>query len=284
MLVRQNSPAPAPWRDRFTEHIGAMQPPVFSLATAHPEPGAAAGAVVPRVRTCVFRGLWATLPENDRNQAEKNPPAYVSDLPVFTTDGRMEKMGEILATGVSPSLPATEPPSGGGGPVEAVWWASQAGTQWRVRGHAWVLGPDIETDDPGARAAREAILPRMRAAGGAGEEREWSWRREVTAHFGNLSPQMRGSFRNPPPGRPVTAPPGEGEGLGQRVDDLEDELARHNFRVLIIVPTEVDQTDLSDAEQPRRWLYSYRGPQRLDQQGKPGVEVLGDWEKVEVWP
>jgi hypothetical protein len=93
---------------------------------------------------------------------------------------------------------------------------------------------------------------------------------------------MRGSFKAPPPGTPVAYHTEKGEGLGQRVDDLEDEAARRNFRVVVIVPDEVDQVDLRDELRPRRWLYVYRG---ADGESKlPGGEVIGEWEKVEVWP
>ncbi|KAJ9137232.1 Zn 2cys6 transcription factor [Pleurostoma richardsiae] len=273
------STAPAPWRSLFLEHIGTMKLPTFVLSTLHPArtSGDSVAAAHPRARTCVFRGLWAELPPaGDRNPAPRNPPLYASDLPAFTTDARMQKAPEIAG-------------SGGGGPVEAVFWAPGAQTQWRVRGAAWVLGPDA--DGEGDEAARAALLARMRrrsaSAGEAGgkeeeEERHWSWAREVTGHFGNLAPGMRGSFRNPPPGTPRNVPPGEGEGLGQKVEDLEDPLARENFRVVVIVPEEVDQVDLSDPEDVRRYLYTYVGPA-----GKvlhDGAEIVGEWEKVELWP
>jgi len=267
----------APWRETFLKHINSMSQATFVLSTLHPLPAASesttpspapavAAAVVPRARTCICRGLWASLPANDKNPAPRNPAVWESDLPVLTTDVRMEKAGEL---GV------------GGGPVEAVWWVEGPATQWRVRGTAWVLGPDVEGEE-GVRA-REAILGRMRrGAGEAAGEAGWSWKREVTAHFGNLSPIMRGTFRSPPPGTPVAIPPEDGFGLGQEVDDLDDEIARSNFRVVVIVPTEVDQVDLSDRSRPRRWLYTYRG--RPFQTKQPGGEVIGDWEKVEVWP
>ncbi|KAF3345607.1 Protein YIP5 [Verticillium dahliae VDG2] len=111
--------------------------------------------------------------------------------------------------------------------------------------------------------------------------------REVTAHFGNLSPVMRGTFRNPPSGTPVAAgPPAEGEGLGQVVTDLEDEVARANFRVVVVVPDEVDRVDLSDPKRGRRWLYRRVGGGNDDAGGDtvPGAIREGDWEKVEVWP
>jgi len=150
-----------------------------------------------------------------------------------------------------------------------------------MRGTAWVLGPDIGGDGEGARAARDALRARMWTRG-EGED-GWSWEREVTAQFGNLSPGMRGTFRSPPPGRPRALPvEGDGLGLGQTVWDLQDPVARRNFRVVVIVPEEVDQVDLSDMTAPKRWLYVYRGASYKST--RPGGEVIGEWEKIEVWP
>ena len=93
---------------------------------------------------------------------------------------------------------------------------------------------------------------------------------------------MRGSFRGPPPGTPVAYHAGKGEAVGQRLEGVEDGMARRNFRVVVIVPDEVDQVDLSDEERPRRWLYVYRG---LEGESKvPGGALIGEWEKVELWP
>lgn len=187
----------------------------------------------------------------------------------------MEKAGEVIDTAREVSAGKT----GGGGPVEAVWWVEEFGTQWRVRGRAFVLGPDVETEE--GRATRDVLDSRMRKREGAGDE-DWSWKKEITAHFGNLSPVMRGTFRGPPSGQPIAIPAEEGQELGQEVDDLEDEVARKNFRVMVIVPDEVDQVDLSDQKRPRRWLYTYRG--RSWQSKEAGGEVIGEWEKVEVFP
>lgn len=180
--------------------------------------------------------------------------------------------------------------SGGGAVVEAMFWAREHGVQWRVRGRAYVLAPDIESS-PAGREVMALLKSRMRRLSSspsspppssspqaAGEEKEWSFAREITAHFGNLSPLMRGSFRNPPPGRPVSSPPAEGGNppLGQKVTDLHDPIARANFRVVVIVPDELDQTDLSDPEHGRRWIHTFLGTGH----GK----AQGGWETVEVWP
>ncbi|CAK7263671.1 hypothetical protein SEPCBS119000_000601 [Sporothrix epigloea] len=268
--------AAAPWREQFIQQLSQMPMALCAVSSLHPS---AEAATVPRVRNCVCRGLWASLPENPRNPAPRNPAVYESDLPVFTTDVRMEKAAEIEASE---------------GSVEAVWWASEAGTQWRVRGRAWLLGPEIDT--PAAEKAQTAIQKHMRRI--SGSTAEWNWAREITAHFGNLSPGMRGTFRNPAPGKPRPArgtagneQPGEGLGKPVGNDELDDPAARTNFRVCVIVPEEVDQVDLSDSKDPRRWLYTYVGEGEKGEDGgcqaanAPGAdEIINGWAKRELWP
>ncbi|KAI0817283.1 pyridoxamine 5'-phosphate oxidase-domain-containing protein [Xylaria sp. FL0064] len=349
------SPAPptaAPWRRLFLSHLESMESPEFALSTlrrasavSHSHSGhntrdrggrrpssiLAAPPYFPRVRTCIYRGLWTHLPANPKNDAPLNPEGvWESDLLTFTTDARMEKMEELWddgfdldlrsgRRGTDPGSPTTakvgeelweeglarmkgkspsseEPPkttreqklkgSGGGAAVEAAFWVREHGVQWRVRGRAYVLAPDIESS-PEGREVVTLLKSRMRRLAsppdttGHGEkekeDREWSFAREITAHFGNLGPVMRGTFRNPPPGRPVSLPvEGEGLKLGQKVTDLEDPIARANFRVVVIVPDELDQADLSDPEHPRRWIHTYVG--------SSGGKGHGEWETVEVWP
>lgn len=140
--------------------------------------------------------MWAELPGNKHNDAPKNDTIYESDMPTFTTDVRMQKVEELFASseGHATSEGQTHG-SGGGGPVEAVWWIKDAGTQWRIRGEAYVVAPDIEGDgeqSSGVRTVKSKIGERMRHVkeGSAG----WSWGKELTAHFGNVSPGMRGKF------------------------------------------------------------------------------------------
>ncbi|KAM4064667.1 pyridoxamine 5'-phosphate oxidase domain-containing protein [Hirsutella rhossiliensis] len=260
----------APWRSTFLSHVRQQDSPVFvlsSLHTADPSSSSpsAARRVTPRARTVVFRGMWAGLPVNPKNPAELNPDVYQTHLPTLTTDARMDKTPELMA------LSASAGQSGGGGPVEAVFWVAAVQTQWRLRGRAYVIGPDINSER--AASVRDALTPYMRGTGAVGP---WSWSRELTAHFGNLSPLMRGSFKNPPPGTPLGRKPGQEQGpsLGQKVDDLEDSVARSNFRVVVIVPDEVERLDLSDPENGRRWNYK----------AKDGTDGAGAWEVTELWP
>ncbi|KAK3491711.1 hypothetical protein B0T13DRAFT_450525 [Neurospora crassa] len=305
---RQPLPStPPPWRAPFLSHLTSLPPSsrTFVLSTLHPLPPSLSSTstptpvsstipVLPRARTCVYRSLWAQLEANPHNPAELNPPGvFESDMIAFTTDARMEKAAEIVDTASEERIEAGGEMTGGGGPVEAVFWIESAKdpatgedkkvmTQWRIRGSAWLLGPDLDSE--GAKKVREVLRQRMRRLEGKTQEDEeqWSWSREVTAHFGNLNPVMRGTFRGPPPGQPVAFPPGKEERLGQEVVDLQDEVARKNFRVVVIVPTEVDQVDLSDAKRARRWLYLWRG--NTYHAKEAGGEVEGEWEKVEVWP
>ncbi|PSR78544.1 pyridoxamine 5'-phosphate oxidase-domain-containing protein [Coniella lustricola] len=300
-----STPAAAPWRAQFLSDISQMDQPSFTFTSLHHS----SSGVVPRGRTCIYRGLWASLPPNDKNTAKRNPNLFESDMPVLTSDARMAKVPELYA-----SLPSSANSngnhasdadvshSGGGGPVEAMFWAVPTGTQWRIRGRAWVLAAnDISGSSEGAQAVRTALLARMRAASdkssddsnGNGnsnsnsngqQDGDWDWEREVNAQFGNLGPGMRGSFKNPSPGTPRANAPKAGEGLGQKVGDelLEDEIARRNFRVVVIVPEEVDLVNLKDPADQRRWLYTYVGEGA--QASKPGAKIEGEWEVVELWP
>jgi hypothetical protein len=176
-----------------------MNPPQFVLSTLAAAPPGSPTPYVPRARFCIFRGFWAELPENDKNDAPKNPRVYESDLPTFTTDVRMEKVGQIFGTGAGHADKQEQTQgSGGGGPVEAVWWTEEVGTQWRVKGRAFIVAPDIEDaeESSGVRTVKSEIGRRMRIVDGT-KEKEWSWARELTGAFGNQSPAIKGSHYHP---------------------------------------------------------------------------------------
>lgn len=251
----------APWRSQFLSHV--KETPIFTLSTLHTNghsPSAGGTALSPRSRTVVFRGMLGGLDPNPKNTAKLNPATWESDMLTITTDDRMEKIPEVLG----PSGSSSKSQSGRGGPVEAVFWFPEAKTQWRLRGHAYVVGPDIDTE--AGAPVRDALEGQMRRVGNDA----WSWGAELTAHFGNLSPTMRGTFRNPPPGTAITEKPEEGYSLGQKVEELEDEIARRHFRVLVVVPDDVDQVDLTDPERGRRWNHKLGESQT--------------WKSTELWP
>jgi hypothetical protein len=64
--------------------------------------------------------------------------------------------------------------------------------------------------------------------------------------------------------------------LGATVSQLDDPVARKNFRLVIIVPDEVEQTDLSDPAKARRFRYTF------DQSGN--TRANGGWKVDELWP
>jgi pyridoxamine 5'-phosphate oxidase len=276
----------APWRPLFLSHLSKMDSPEFVFTSLQPsEDKSSPTPYVPRARYCVYRGLWAELPENKHNEAPQNDRVYESDLLTFTSDVRMSKIPEIFASSQGHGEVSQSQGSGGGGPVEAVFWVKDVMTQWRFRGEAYVVGQDIEgpgSESSGTRAVKHKIGERMRVIKEEGKK-DWSWQTEVTAHFGNLSPGMRGSFKNPVPGSRVSLPPADKAlSLGQKVTDLHDEVARRNFRVVIIKPNEVEQLDLTEPDKARRWRFTYVGPNR----GRPGqmADGIGEWEKEELWP
>lgn len=197
----------------------------------------------------------------------------------------MQKVSDLFTTGPGKAKHEEQMVGcGGGGPVEAVFWVDEVKVQWRIRGTAWVVARDVEAEvgehgeTSGVRTLKAEIGERMRIVD---QEKvpEWSWAKELTAHFGNCSPGMRGSWRNPPPGTPVKGEPDEDHKLGQQVDDLEDPVARENFRVVIIKPDLVESVDLTDPKKSRRHLYTFV----VEDDAEKGVKK-GDWKEEILWP
>jgi hypothetical protein len=127
-----------------------------------------------------------------------NEQVFESDLLTFTSDVRMAKIPELFASGRGHGDESQSQGSGGGGPCEAVFWVKETMTQWRVAGRAFVLAGDVEEgegkeESSGVRTLKSEVGARMRCLT---EEKkgEWSWSRELTAHFGNVSPGMRGRY------------------------------------------------------------------------------------------
>lgn len=190
---------PAPWKAAFLEHVNQhMDSPEFVLSTLHPAPAGSPTPYIPHARFCIFRGMWAELPENKHYDGPKNEKIFESEMPTFTTDIRMEKAGEIMQTspgGHGDELEKKETfGSGGGGPVEAVFWVKEKQIQWRVKGKAYMVGPDCEgegQENSGVRTVKSELGKRLHVVQ-PGREADWSWATELTNHFGNMSPGMRG--------------------------------------------------------------------------------------------
>jgi hypothetical protein len=88
-----------------------------------------------------------------------------------------------------------------------------------------------------------------------------------------------GSFRNPLPGQPRSQLPSNPDlRLGQKVTNLHDPVARENFRVVLILPEEVEQLDLSDLDDVRRRKWTLV----MGEDDEDGPH--GQWEEAEIWP
>ena len=206
----------------------------------------------------------------------------------------MNKTFDIFATGKGKgTLAQSRSGTGGGGPVEAVFWVKDVMTQWRVRGKCWLIAADdVEGGDESAQnsgtVSMKAELGRyLRPVGDhAAQEGQWSWKREIENNFENLSPMMRGSFKNPEPGKPISSgKDNAGEALGQKGGHLsEEDLARSNFRVAIITPEEVEQVDLSDPANSKRWIYSLAEEAGGTDAGGEHSKAVKEWNVVETWP
>ncbi|KAF2083147.1 hypothetical protein K490DRAFT_52411 [Saccharata proteae CBS 121410] len=265
--------APAPWKSTFLEHVNKMESPEFVFSSLAAAPAGSAVPYVPRARYCIFRGFWAELPENKHNDAPMNERVYESEMPTFTSDVRMLKIPQVFASSAGKAEKEEQwQGSGGGGPVEAVWWVKETGSQWRMKGEAFVVGPDIEGEESsGVRTVKSEVGSRMRVVKEEGQA-DWSWAKELTGHFGNNSPGLRGTFRAPPPGQPVDRPYDDKKlKLGTKVEELDDPVARKNFRVVVIKPEEVEQTDLSDPATARRYRYKFDAE-------------TAEWKSEETWP
>ena len=219
---------------------------------------------------------------------------YESDCPTFTTDARMSKAYDIFATGKDKaSLEQSRSGSGGGGPVEAVYWIKDTRTQWRIKGKCWLVAADDieggkEAQNSGTVSVKAEVgrYMRMRDGSDDGSIRDWSWKREVENTFENCSPMMRGSFKNPPPGRPLSEGRNEdaGEALGQVAGHLRDEpLARKNFRVCIITPEQVEAVDLSDLAHCTRQVWTLADGAGGPKSSRPS-DSIREWSMVETWP
>ncbi|EER38341.1 conserved hypothetical protein [Histoplasma capsulatum H143] len=161
----------------------------------------------------------------------------------------------------------------GGGPIEAVFWVKDAMTQWRIKGRAFVIGN--ESCDAGELWSREIFSD--------GGYTRWTWEKEITANFANLSPTMRGSFKNPSPGTSRSEPPSDPSlKLGLTLDDIHDPVARANFRVVVIVPEEVESVDLTSPENFKRMRWTLT--KRIEKNEDSGEAGVATWEATELWP
>ncbi|KAL4872542.1 hypothetical protein BDV12DRAFT_182896 [Aspergillus spectabilis] len=257
------APPAAPWRPLFLSTLEKTKSASFNLSTIAYTPSQ---TPIPRSRTVEFRGFFpkpASTLHTSASDALKtqgiglNPDVFESDLLSITTDVRMKKMGQLKEENE----------------VEAVFWVEEASAQWRVRGKAIAVGTPGKEIGEEERGSRERVGQFLRVKSGKeGDGEGWDWERQVAAYFANHTPVMRGTFKSPSPGRPRSEKPSDPQlGLGLKVEDLNDPVARANFRVLVIIPEEVERLDFSNPDDVRRTNWTF-------------IEGEGAWKETELWP
>ncbi|KAL2830878.1 pyridoxamine 5'-phosphate oxidase-domain-containing protein [Aspergillus cavernicola] len=268
MTPQPRPPRPAPWRTPLLSNLSKSNSTSFSLGTVAYN---AANKPIPRSRTVEFRGFWpkpasslhpSAIESLKTQNVGLNPDLYESDFLSITTDARMGKVPQLADSDDV---------------VEGVFWFPEVEAQWRVRGRAYVVGAPGGVLDGDEVEARGRVEKGMRVKGegegGFGVVQGWEWERQITTYFASHTPVMRGSYKNPRPGRPRSEAPENSElKLNQKVEDLNDPVARENFRVLVICPREVERLDFSNPEDVRRTNWTL-----VDEDG-------GGWKETELWP
>ena len=180
----------APWRDLISSHLEKTKGYEFTVATVGYD---AKQRIVPRVRTCGFRGFFPEVklhPSGQKDMDEQvedggNAPLFESDLLSLTTDIRMEKLKQLDSTGNS---------------IEAMFWLKEVMVQWRIKGQAYYLGSP--TPESGAESDLQAQLfnaLRLKPDYDGDQKvdsNKWTWDKAITKYFANHSPAMRGKFVN----------------------------------------------------------------------------------------
>ena len=103
-----------------------------------------------------------------------------------------------------------------------------------------------------------------------------------------LNPERNflGTWKNPPPGTPTHGKqPDKDHELGQKISDLDDPIARSNFRVVVIKPDEVERLDLADPATARRWKFTFVVEKEQNGAVADGeAQEKGEWKVEELWP
>lgn len=178
----------APWRNLIDSHLEKTKGYEFTVATVGYD---SKKNPVPRVRTCGFRGFFPELElhpsgQNDLDgQVEDggNPNLFESDMLAFTTDVRMEKLGQLESTDDN---------------IEAMFWLKEVMVQWRIKGKAYTIGspnPDSEREGSLRPELFEALRVKEDYRGDLSSDADkWTWEKSVTKYFANHSPVMRGKL------------------------------------------------------------------------------------------
>lgn len=218
----------APWKRLFTDHVKSEggYPADFCLATI--DDG------IPRARILSQQGFISLPVLGSRNMhaemhAERESVRTSSDCPTFATAASSNKVAHIITSNRIDQAPYTYVGhSGGGGPVEGVWWFKKSRTQWRLLGNCYLLAShDSNTNlSDDSRHLRAAIARASRLPYNAYLQCEdLSWESVIQDHYAGLPGPMQKKY------------------------------ALHDTRVGVIIPYEVELLDLNDMSTRPRWLW-----------------------------
>ncbi|MCJ1330432.1 hypothetical protein MMC10_007116 [Thelotrema lepadinum] len=237
------APEEVPWKTPFLLHLKAIHDTnaevQLSLATVTTPDN------LPRVRTVGHAGFWSV------NSAASEATS-VSCCLTFITNSRFNKVADVF--GQIDQLPEDFETyglaSGGGGPVEAVYWLEQIKMQWRMRGRCFFV-----TD---GRAAAGSL------AGEDEQERERRRREGLAVTKAAVRPHMVGvvdeqqvnGIEDGGDADVDSIWEAEVQGYYQRLSlEIQPLFLRSSFAVGIIVPEEVEMMDLTDATVTRRRIW-----------------------------
>jgi len=219
----------APWKVTFAKHAEreGRYPIDFCLATND--------SGIPRARYLLHHGFLSLQIAGqcgDENLRDGDKPRVYSDCPTFATAAGSKKASHIYR---SAGQDTQEQRSGGGGPVEAVWWFKSSKSQWRILGNCWLLAWHDVEDKASYGAFKETISRTLYSTGSDGFQLdELGWQDEIRGHYGRLPHHMTKSVA------------------------LED------TRLGVIVPSEVELMELSDPMESKKWSWKASGTEQVE--------------------
>ncbi|KAH3681101.1 hypothetical protein WICPIJ_007933 [Wickerhamomyces pijperi] len=245
----------APWVPSFRKAIQTHREShpfvAFSFATVDSNN-------CPHVRTVIDRGFLF----DDKK----------SNILTFTTDIRMDKLRDLSNNGK----------------FEAVFWFEGTNEQFRVSGEAKVLTQDNVETFSGSIGEYPLVSPGFLKSHSSGLDlshfnqsqlslastatnsnhnrpsaEEWS--QELQTKWGELSSNLKSSFRKPQPGSTITAEKQKLlDSLSRGVDGSNEEDGRKNYGLVLMLVDKCDYVNLSGPHH-QRWLYERNAEDQWDE-------------------
>ncbi|KAH8149755.1 uncharacterized protein LAJ45_06386 [Morchella importuna] len=197
-MVHSHFPADPEWKVLLQDQLVKQPVNFFQLATV-------AEASVPHVRTLTLKGFLGETSYSKKSQIpeESRNPSARSDVFFITSNAQQTKFKDLAFSNQ----------------VEAVFWIAPAGTQWRIRGHAVVIGGKGELEATGRKELHRHLTT---------SDPSWSWEKELQKIYDGLDAKSRESF-------------GESEEISE------------DFRLLVVVPEHIEADMLKPEEKKLHW-------------------------------